>query len=192
MSSTVADRRAAAHDATAPGRHRPRPTGAVERSRDLVVGALATVGAVAVAWAAASALFGLSIIVFATGSMAPTMPTGTAAIVHTVPAADLSVGDVVTVDQAASSLPVTHRIVGIEGAGDAAARTLTLRGDDNDFNDSTTYTVTEAPRVVVAVPGAGTVLSALRSPAAMLGAAVVVAVLVTWALWPSREVPRDS
>src|SRR5580692_2688514 len=60
--------------------------------------------------------FHISLIMFKTGSMSPTIPTGSLAVVHQIPASDIHVGDVVTVDRP-GLLPVTHRVTSVEGSG---------------------------------------------------------------------------
>ena len=54
----------------------------------------------------------ITLIMFRTGSMAPTIPAGSVAVVQSVAASQVQVGDVVTVDRA-GDLPVTHRITSI-------------------------------------------------------------------------------
>lgn len=68
------------------------------------------------------------------GSMEPAIPTGSLAVVVTVRAEELAVGDVITFHhpQAARTY-VTHRIVRIEGTG--ADRTFITRGDANALED---------------------------------------------------------
>jgi signal peptidase len=164
--------------------------------KDAVLTLAGLCGLLCLLWVGASLAFGVSIVVFTTGSMAPTMPTGSAALVRPVAAADLSVGDVVTVQREGTRLPITHRIVSISrerGAGPDAgrdatsARLLVLRGDANDVNDPFPYRVTQAQLVVAAVPGLGSLIVAARTPLATAAMTLVVAALVAWAFWPSRE-----
>lgn len=143
------------------------------------------VGILAVAWLAASAIWSLGIIVFVTGSMAPSLPPGAAAITQTVDAADLAIGDIVTVRRPDANVQVTHRIVDIAVvAENPHARSLVLRGDANTDEDLQPYVVTEAARVIIGAPAIGGALIGAKTPAVMLGGAVVVALVVTWAWWP--------
>lgn len=166
----------------------------IERVRDAVTTFVGCLGILTVAWLVASAVWGLGIIVFMTGSMSPTLPTGAAAITRTVDAADLAVGDVVTVRRPGNGAQVTHRIVDIAPvAGDPRARSLTLRGDANDSVDLRPYVVTSAPRVLVGAPVAGSVITAAKTPAAMLGGSSLIAAVIAWALWPtSTRASSDS
>lgn len=181
-----------------PGGAATRGVSRVGRIRDATITVLGIVGVITVAWLIASWLFGLSLVVFVTGSMAPTMPTGAAAISQITPAADLVVGDVVTVPRPDTGQPVTHRIVGIDTVVTSAdARELTLQGDDNDFADSHTYRVEEAPRVLVSAPGIGTVVLWAQTPIVMIIGCILIASAIAWALWPTgarREdvVPDES
>lgn len=171
-----------------------RPSGPARRQRrrrqplrDVAVTLAGAVGILVVLWLVVSRIFSLSVIVFVTGSMTPAMPTGTAAVVRTVSAAELRVGDVVTVERPSGGTPVTHRIVAVDPASGPAERTLTLKGDDNAFPDRDRYVVAEAGRVVASFPGVGSAVLALGSPVAMIAITVGAAIVAAWGFWPSRH-----
>src|SRR5688500_5253324 len=103
---------------------------------EVVLTVLAAGGALCIVLVIAAGWFGVSIILFSTGSMSPTIPAGSAALVRDVPASEVEVGDVVTVDRV-DALPVTHRVVAVEGSG--SSRELTLRGDANPVDDPLPY-----------------------------------------------------
>lgn len=174
--------------------HRPadgQRTSAGERAKDIALWTVGMIGLLAALWFVASQLLSLSVIVFRTGSMAPTMPQGAAAVSAPVAAAELRIGDVITVPRTTDGLPVTHRIVSIDPvAGSPGERSVVLKGDDNATPDRLPYLVSETDRVVFAVPGAGAALVALQTPAALGIITVVLAGLVAWGLWPEREGPR--
>lgn len=109
-------------------------------------------------------------LVFSSGSMSPAYDAGALGIARQVDAADLAVGDVVSVHDD-SGARVTHRVVAIHEQGDGAV--LTLRGDANDVADPQTYLVESADRVVLGLPYAGYVLNAAASPFG-LGVALVL------------------
>jgi signal peptidase len=169
-------------EGTAPPR---RPA---DRVRTVVLTVAGAVGLTCVlAWAAV-AITGLSFVVVTTGSMAPTIPAGGLAITHRVPAAEVADGDVVTVPRAGSSLPVTHRVVAVDRVpGDSAARSLTLRGDDNASDDRDPYVVRHVGLVLAHAPGLGSALVAVTSAPARGLSVAVVGVLVAWAFWPARR-----
>ena len=162
-------------------------------AKDIVVGIAGVLGLLAITWIVMSTFFGFTLVVFRSGSMAPTMPTGTAAIAAPVAAADISVGDVLTVDRGVGELPITHRVVAISPhPRDAEARLITMRGDANDTDDREPYAVTEALRTVASAPHVGTWMTYLRQPGVMAVSTLVLAGIVTWGLWPARSDEDDE
>lgn len=142
---------------------------------------LAIAGAVCIALVIAAEVFGISIILFSTGSMSPTIPAGSAALVREIPASEVAVGDVVTVDRP-GALPVTHRVVAVDGAG--STRALTLRGDANPVDDPSPYEVGHVRLVIASVPGLAPVIAAAGEPVVLGTVTVLIAGVVTWAFWP--------
>lgn len=130
---------------------------------------------------AAIAAIGLDVrpLIFRSGSMSPAIPTGSLALALTVPATELSPGDVVSVTNAGGTR-ITHRIVSMDTSGPIPA--LILRGDANTVVDAETYPVTEADRVFFSVPGLGYVLGWLSHPYAIFAGGVLLGVLATLAL----------
>src|SRR5699024_3925412 len=105
------------------------------------------VGAVCIVATIAAFFFGVNIAMFKTGSMAPTIPAGSAAVSVKINAADAKPGDVVTVSRGEGKLPVTHRVVEAMPTGDGGAA-LILKGDANESNDPFPYQVQKVNRVV--------------------------------------------
>lgn len=68
-----------------------------------------------------------------TGSMLPTIPVGSVAMVRPVDPNTLQVGDIATYQKAGTDAFVTHRIVDVDIEGDH--RTFTFKGDNNDTED---------------------------------------------------------
>ena len=127
----------------------------------------------------------MSLIMFSTGSMAPTIPAGSVALVQEVPASDIAVDDVVTVDRP-GKLPVTHRVTEIL-AVDGDSATFIMQGDANTDPDSEPYTA-EAVRIVHGhVPGVARVIVAFQNPLTLGAITIGAAALVTWAFWPRKE-----
>lgn len=147
------------------------------RAREIALNVGAVAGLVCVLVAVASFLFGIKPLVFRSGSMSPDIPTGALALSKVTPAADLEVGDVVSVPNEQGTR-ITHRIHEIVSS-DGTTSVLILKGDANKDADISPYTVTEADRVFFSVPGLGYAVSWLSSPAAIfLGGALVGGVLV--------------
>ncbi|ASK65527.1 signal peptidase I [Brachybacterium avium] len=136
--------------------------------------------------------FNISIIMFRTGSMSPTITAGSIALVREVPATEMAEGDVVTVDRGEGILPVTHRVVEITDTDDASGSiTFEMRGDANDVNDPEPYTATEVRRVMFSVPGAARVIQWFGNPYVLGALTLGATTLVIWAFWP-RDPEEDQ
>lgn len=161
------------------------PLGAI---RAVVVGVFALLGLVCFA-IVAMPLLGFQLVVLTSGSMSPGLPAGSIVVVRDVAASEVEVGDIVTVDRPGKP-PVTHRVIATEGgAGTGGGRILTLQGDGNATPDPEPYRVERVGEAALALPWGGRLVFAMRSPWAIGGAAVVVALLVLWVWWPRREEP---
>lgn len=145
-------------------------------------------GVLVIVWFLLSVLLGWSLVLFKTGSMAPTYPTGAAGISVPVTADQIETGDVVTVPRAEGGLPVTHRVVSVDdpGTGDGS-RELVLQGDDNANPDREVYTVTEAEKVVVGAPYVGYGVTILAQPKTLAILTAAMAALTVWVFWPRAE-----
>ena len=162
--------------------------------KDVLLTIAGVVGGLSILWFVVAAVFGLSIVVVLTGSMAPGLPTGSALIVEDdVAAAEVVVGDVVTVPRPNQPLPVTHRVIGIDPVeGDSSSRSLTLQGDDNDTPDREPYVVATVQRSIVGLPGVGFVIRAVQTPLMIGAATLLIGLLAVWAFWPQTTDARSS
>lgn len=131
-------------------------------------------------------VFHITFILFKTGSMTPTIPTGSLAVVQRIPASEIRVGDVVTVDRGAL-LPITHRVTSVKnGPADAVgSRQITMKGDANPVADPEPYVVTDVRRVMLSVPGLAYPLVAISNPLVIGGITIGAAALITWTFWPA-------
>ena len=156
------------------------------RLREATLWAGAALGVLSVVAGTAVMFFGFTFLIFRSGSMGPEIPTGSLALARTVPAAELEVGDVVSV-LAANGARITHRLVSSTVRGDEAS--LILQGDTNATPDQEIYQVTEAERSIVSVPYAGYVVTVLLSPAGLLAAVCLSGMLMLLAFGsqPTRE-----
>lgn len=143
-------------------------------------------GVICIALVVAAQLFHVSIIMFTTGSMSPTIPAGSAALVREIPAEEIHVGDVLTVDRP-GMLPVTHRVTKVSPGPDAAQRSVVMRGDANNSDDPEPYVISEGRIVLGSVPGLAHVIVWFGHPAVLAAITVSAAALVTWSFWPRAE-----
>ncbi|WP_150463143.1 signal peptidase I [Nesterenkonia ebinurensis] len=132
---------------------------------------------------------GISLIMFRTGSMEPTIPTGSVAVVQDVEAAEVQIGDILTVDRE-GELPVTHRVTAIEDGSDAEERIIRMQGDANTTEDPHPYTITEARRVLFSVPGLAQPLNQMNNPYVLGSLTLSATALVIWAFWPRKSEQR--
>lgn len=147
-------------------------------------------GLVAVALLALTFFFNVSLIMFKTGSMSPSIPAGAVAVVREIPAADIKIGDVITVDRP-GELPITHRVMTVTESASPSSRVVTLKGDANKLEDPTPYTVSDVRVVVASVPGLASVLVWFSSPFVLGSITLAATFLVLWAFWP-RSIKRSS
>lgn len=122
------------------------------RLRQALLTGGAILGAICLLAALAAAVLDVRPMIFLSGSMSPTIPEGALALVQRVDGDDISRGDVVGVTTADGSR-VTHRVVDVTVDHDVA--TLRMRGDANEVPDPQQYRVTQADRVLGAVPRLG-------------------------------------
>lgn len=149
-------------------------TSLVRRVGDTLLWATAILGVVSILLAVGFAVLGVKPLVFRSGSMEPTIPTGSLAFAHEVQARHIHEGDVVSVLRSDGSR-VSHRVVAVVPHGDRA--TLTLQGDANATPDEQTYDVGSALRIFAHVPGVGGSVRAAALPLASLLALVAGGVL---------------
>ena len=92
---------------------------------------------------------GMQPLVVRSGSMEPTIATGSMILVKRIDASEIKVGDVLAVERP-DHTRVTHRVVGIEHRG--ATAELTMKGDANEDADPVPVTVDHAYRLAWQVP----------------------------------------
>ena len=156
---------------------------------DLALAVAAGFGVLCIVATLAAVFGGIGLILFSTGSMTPTIPAGSVAVVRTIAAAEVQVGDIVTVERP-GRLPVTHRVRAIERAA-GTDRVLTLRGDANDSDDTETYRVGSVRIVLLSVPGLAPWIAGTGNPLVLGSLTTGAALLVLWAFWPRRPPPTE-
>lgn len=143
-------------------------------------------------------LFGLSFAldikptIVLSGSMEPTMPTGSLIFGEVRPAAELRIGDAITVARPDDRGLITHRIVGLAESTEPGYVEATLRGDANDSDDPYPYTITEARVIIATIPAIGFIASALQGPTGIAVLAFFLcAVIALMLLDPERIGERN-
>ncbi len=192
--TTPTTRRSLREAAPFPAPADPHPTAEHVRTRlrpgrligDVLLWVAAVAGTVCILLVVLAFTAQITLIMFRTGSMSPTIPAGSVAVVQRIPAAEIGVGDVVTVDRP-GELPVTHRITTITPGPSAQERVITMRGDANAADDPFPYTVSSVRKVLFSVPGIALIVAGMGDPI-VLGALTVAATsLVVWAFWPRGQ-----
>jgi len=153
---------------------------------DALLWVAAVAGAVCILLVVLAFTAQITLIMFRTGSMSPTIPAGSVAVVQRVPASEVQVGDVVTVDRE-GELPVTHRVTTIAPGADTQERIITMRGDANAAGDPFPYTVSSVRKVLFSVPGIALVIAGMGDPIVLGTLTVAATSLVVWAFWPRGQ-----
>lgn len=154
---------------------------------DWLLNLLAVAGSVCIVLVILGVVFNVSIMMFRTGSMSPTITAGSIALVREIPATELDEGDVVTVDRGEETLPVTHRVVRIlDSDSTSGVVTFEMRGDANESNDPKPYAESTVSRVMFSVPGVAPVIQWFSNPYVLGGLTLGATTLVLWAFWPRR------
>ena len=148
----------------------------------------AIIGAACILGFAATQLFGVQALVVVSGSMEPAIPVGSLLLTREVPAAEASVGDVVTTERPQGGGLVTHRLVASEQ--DGALWSMTLRGDANRADDPWPYRVDSVGVALAWVPWFGRMAWVFRTPLGIAGIALVVSSFVLAWFLPPGDPPR--
>ncbi|WP_244192444.1 signal peptidase I [Dietzia lutea] len=152
---------------------------------------LAAGGVVCIALVILAVSMNISLIMFKTGSMSPTIPTGSVAVVKEISADEIRVGDVITVDREEGQLPVTHRVVEVhtQSPGEALVQ---MKGDANPIVDPGMYRVETVRKVLWSVPELAKVIVWFGNPYVLGGISLIAALGVLWAFWPKKDEGDDA
>ena len=162
------------------------PSGNVRRAVDkaAVVVLVVIVGAIAY-----SVSQGLRPLIVYSGSMEPTIPTGSVLVVKPTAPENLYVGDVITVNQPDGLGVVTHRIQSMQAVD--GRNVFQTKGDANDFPDPQLFTLErQAGRVVGHVPYLGYAVVYAGSP--LIRMALVAVSVYTVLMLSSKRRRRPS
>ena len=132
----------------------------------------AVLGSLCLVLAAVALVFGIKPLIFTSGSMSPAIPTGSLAMAVTIPASEVSPGEVVSI-VTHDGVRLTHRVVSANPSGG-----LVLKGDGNAVADLHPYTGESVDRVLFSFPGLGYLASWLASPWVFLLGGLLCAYLI--------------
>ncbi len=160
------------------------------RVADRALTVAAVLGALCIVFAVCASVFSLTPLVFRSGSMEPSIPTGSLALARETSAVEVQVGDVVSVLRSDGSR-IAHRVDRVDFAeGETAV--LILKGDANSTPDADQYILSSVDRVVAHVPYAGYAASWLSTPFAWVVGGLAAAALLYVVVRPTslrRESP---
>lgn len=151
------------------------------RIRSLILTVAAIIGAFCILVFGVSLVLGLKPQIVVSGSMEPTIPTGSLLMAKEVSAAEIEVGDIVTLDRPNNGGLVTHRVTSVEQQH--TNWEVTMRGDANAADDPFPYTVRTAGKIVATIPWVGYLAGMFRTPFGLTGIAVFGAALLVTFLW---------
>lgn len=157
-----------------------RPRSGLSRLANHALTVAAVLGVTSLLAALLLAATGVTPLIFRSGSMSPTISTGSLALARSVHTSQLAVGDVVSVHDA-QGVRVTHRVV------ELTAGQLFLQGDANTTRDAVPYKVASADRVFFSTPHVGSVLSAVTNPIGRGLLFVVIACVALTLIRPGRN-----
>lgn len=146
---------------------------------------LALLGLVCIAAVIAAFVFHINLIMFKTGSMAPTIPSGSLAVVREIPAAEVEVGDVTTISRGENELPITHRVISVTPM-DNGSYSIEMKGDANDSPDPRPYEVDTVKKVIWHAPKLAYFVADIGTPKSMAIITLCMSALVVWVFWPKK------
>ena len=156
----------------------------LRRAGNVVVWLLLAFGVVGLGVWVATQFNWIQALVVTSGSMEPEISAGDILIARPVPAAEIVVGDVVSMSTPALGATVTHRVVEVTADG------FILQGDANATADPQPYPAPDQVwRLAAVVPAAGSVLLALRNPTTLVSLGVVVLALLAASFLPDDDAP---
>jgi signal peptidase len=158
---------------------------AIRIAQNILLGVLALLGVVSLIVAGLAMIAGIKPVAIVSGSMSPTIRTGSLVMVELIPAGEIKVGDIITVERKDIGDQVTHRVVSVE-EGENGQYILRMKGDANGSEDPDPYRVATASRYVFQIPLLGFVAGLMRANTLLLVG--ILAVLLVLGLWGRDKV----
>ena len=161
-----------------------RPAGAVARAGRILSTLLLLIAAMALSAVIAAGATGVRVRVEQTGSMAPRLYPGDLVLVRTTPIDRIHVGDIIGVRQTTGQV-IVHRVERIDG--DQGFLRVHTRGDANPTGED--WSIPRGGSVALvkgSIPRVGSVVDAVKGPAAAIAvliAALLLAIAALRAVW---------
>ncbi|TFD55166.1 signal peptidase I [Cryobacterium frigoriphilum] len=149
-------------------------------SQEILLTLGAVLGVICILATLSAVFFGVTPLIFRSGSMSPAISTGALALAQEVPGADIRVGDIVSAINPQGTR-VTHRVEGVSARG-SGSYALTMRGDANEVADPERYIVTSTDRVVWHLDGLGFVVQEAQKPPYIFALGSLVGALLVFSV----------
>ena len=156
--------------------------------REAALWIAAAIGTLCLACTVAAVGFGITPLIFSSGSMSPGIPTGSLALAISTPGSELKPGDIVSTDWS-DGQRVTHRLVSVEQVANGGWQ-LTTRGDANNVADAEHPVIEKVDRLIWSAPGWGYVIDELTKPQWVFLMGVAVGGLLILAFRGTRRAER--
>lgn len=161
----------------------------VKISQEILLTLGAILGVICILAALAAVFFGVTPLIFRSGSMSPEIHTGALALAQEVPASEIRVADVISAINPQGTR-VTHRVIAVFPNSDGTVA-LSMQGDANEVADPEPYVVTKADRVIWHLDGLGFVVQEVQKPPYVFGLGLLAGGLLVFAV-RSRRAERLS
>ncbi|TFD68063.1 signal peptidase I [Cryobacterium ruanii] len=153
-------------------------------SQEIVLTLGAILGVICILAALAAVFFGVTPLIFRSGSMSPEIHTGALALALKVPASEIRVSDVVSAVNPQGTR-VTHRVTAVSPEANGTVA-LTMQGDANEVVDPEPYLVAQADRVIWHLDGLGFVVQEVQKPPYVFAIGLLAGALLVMSVRSSR------
>ncbi|GAA1439144.1 signal peptidase I [Leifsonia poae] len=160
--------------------------------RSVLLTVAAVIGVASILLIGAGALMRVSPLIVISGSMEPTIPTGSLLLSAERPASEVKVGDIVTVARPNGDGTVTHRVISVT-PGPEEATTLALQGDANASADPEPIVTKSVGQHILTVPAFGYVAAFFQTVRGLIVAALLaLALLALYFFEPKSGKPQHG
>lgn len=159
-------------------------------SQEILLTLGAILGVICILAALAAVFFGVTPLIFRSGSMSPEIHTGALALAQEVPASEIRVADVISAINPQGTR-VTHRVIAVSPHADGTVA-LTMLGDANEVANPEPYVVTKADRVIWHLDGLGFVVQEIQKPPYVFAMGLLAGALLVFSVRSRRAARRAA